>query len=162
MSYYKGGRRPPRCSRPPRGGLLGLGRGARAGSPPGGGGGGGVGAANANRPVARWLAGPNRPLNHPRPAPQGGGNFQRPALPDPPRPAAAPPPVWCLGCGASPSAPCGDAPWPLWRCALAPMGPAGAGCPAKAVGAAKAAGARWIAQRRLWASSYNTHYSVEY
>jgi hypothetical protein len=62
--------------------------------------------------------------------------------------------VW--GCGAFPSAPCGDAPWPLWRCALVPVamrlgldGP-GWGCPAKGVGAAKAVrAARWVAQRRL-------------
>jgi hypothetical protein len=46
-------------------------------------------------------------------------------------------PLLCLGsvwgaCGAPPSAPCGDAPWP---------------CPAKAVGAAKAAGVRVLGCR---------------
>jgi hypothetical protein len=41
--------------------------------------------------------------------------------------------------------------WPLWRCALAPMGTAGASRRKPLERRKKAAGARWIAQRRLTA-----------
>jgi hypothetical protein len=44
--------------------------------------------------------------------------------------------------------PCGDAPWPLWRCALAPMGLAGA-ARRKPLEWRKPLEPRWIAQRRL-------------
>jgi hypothetical protein len=56
--------------------------------------------------------------------------------------------LWCI-----PQCPLWRCALALWRCPLVLMGGPGWGwgCPAKAVGAAKAVGVRWISQRRLTA-----------